>query len=668
MNSIYVTFNLKSFTNSLESNDLLDKNYQSVYKPLIKFLYSHPDFPFSFSFSGTQIQFFKKRKNELITILREMVDRKQVEVLGGGYYDPVLPLLYPVDRNGQIDMLSSEIRQTVGKRPRGISIFADCWDSSLVNNIHTCGIEYVLLDSNLIPDNKRKFIPIIMTDLNKSVDIYPYSDELLPSKDTSPEEFITRIIKATEKIDKKDSRFQLDVDRIVNLNFSHDTMVELTASKWFDKLESYLKENSFKQEIKLTTIVEYKKLVKIKEAAYIPAGINSSIAKWIDTAFTEKNIKNPRQYTVFDFMDTYSSCHALYSRIMYTSMLVNQYKGDKMRKKAAREKLWQAQNGAGLICSDKGVFANSRFRHQSYKNLMEAEKILREDGKFKESITCFDYDNDGLDEYVCRMENIFAYISLISGAVQELEVIKNTGNYADNLQRREEYDGVSDDYKRGFFVDHLFTQDQFNIYIHNEPAGDGIFSRIQYSQIKFSQNHHEIQMEAYAIWKPTNQQIHIIKKYIVNSNGMYVQYIIKNESSKPLNAYFAVESNIANTNFNPENIIYHNIELIDNGEKIELDGTEGTAKLLKSKKLQQITTARISDTQSGIAFVFEPNENCGYSYNPIIFKRPNNKQDNIVPVDLTSVSTLFWHIEIEAGMETEKNINFTTIPIKKIKK
>ena len=204
MNSIYVTFNLKSFTNSLESNDLLDKNYQSVYKPLIKFLYSHPDFPFSFSFSGTQIQFFKKRKNELITILREMVDRKQVEVLGGGYYDPVLPLLYPVDRNGQIDMLSSEIRQTVGKRPRGISIFADCWDSSLVNNIHTCGIEYVLLDSNLIPDNKRKFIPIIMTDLNKSVDIYPYSDELLPSKDTSPEEFITRIIKATEKIDKKE--------------------------------------------------------------------------------------------------------------------------------------------------------------------------------------------------------------------------------------------------------------------------------------------------------------------------------------------------------------------------------------------------------------------------------------------------------------------------------
>ena len=125
MNSIYVCFNLKSVQNSLESINVLDKNYQAVYKPIVKFLYSHPNFPFTFSFSGTQIQFFKKRKNELITIIRELVERKQVEVLGGGYYDPVLPLLYPVDRNGQIDMLSAEIRQTVGKRPRGISIFGD---------------------------------------------------------------------------------------------------------------------------------------------------------------------------------------------------------------------------------------------------------------------------------------------------------------------------------------------------------------------------------------------------------------------------------------------------------------------------------------------------------------------------------------------------------------
>ena len=176
MGRIYVCFSLKSVSSSMVSSENFDRNYQSVYKPLIKFLFSHPNFPFSFSFSGNQIQYFKKRKNEIISILKQLAERNQVEFFGGGYYSPILPLLYPVDRNGQIDLLSAEIRQTFGKRPRGISFFADCWDSSLVNNVHTCGLDYVVLDSTLIPNDKQKYLPIIMTDLNKSVDIFPYYD------------------------------------------------------------------------------------------------------------------------------------------------------------------------------------------------------------------------------------------------------------------------------------------------------------------------------------------------------------------------------------------------------------------------------------------------------------------------------------------------------------
>ena len=120
MDSIYVSFNLKPFSSCSDSNDVFENNFQTVFKPLIQFLYSHPSFSFSFAFSGRQIQFFKKRKNEFIAILRELVERNQVEIFGGGYYEPLLPLLYPVDRNGQIDLLSAEIRQTFGKRPRGI--------------------------------------------------------------------------------------------------------------------------------------------------------------------------------------------------------------------------------------------------------------------------------------------------------------------------------------------------------------------------------------------------------------------------------------------------------------------------------------------------------------------------------------------------------------------
>ncbi len=665
MGSIYVSFIVKSLTSSVDNNsEILDKTYQSLYKPVIKFLYSHPSFPLSFFFSGTQLEFFKKRKNELVAIIREMTDRSQVEILGGAYYNAPLPLLNSVDRNGQIDSLTSEIRLIFGKRPRGMTLFQDCWDSSLVNNIHTCGIEYVILDSSLVQDSKRCFLPILMSDLGKNVDIYPSYDEFIPDSDILPEEFLWNIEKSVLKVEKKDTHLQLDADRIILIAITPEKAFELTNSKWFDKLEKYLSITDTR--IKLITTNNFRqKNVKTKLPDYIPIGINPSITKLIQNDKTEKN-KFPN--TIYDFLYNYKASSNLYNRMMYVAMLVNQYKNDKMRKNAAREKLWLAQNGLNLISSSPDPLENSINRQFAYKILTDAEKILRGDGNFKESVTCFDYDNDGLDEYVCRMEQYFAYISLNGGTVRELDVMKNTCNYADNLMRSELYDSYNDDYERGFFIDHLFTMDQFKKYEIGEPAGDGVFSRIQYSETKYSQTHREVTLCAKVIWKPTGQQIYLRKKYIINSTGMYVQYIIKNESNKILNAKFVVESNIANVFFRKNNKSDFNIETVDNGSIIIVDPSKSTSEINKSGKLNNIQIVRISDSLNGISFVFEPNEKCGFCMNPIIFRRPSISSNEIQPVNMTYASSLFWNINIEPGRETEKSINFTIIPVKKIKK
>lgn len=653
----------------METNEVLEKDYQTVYKPIAKFLYSHPEFCFSFSFTGTQLQFFKKRRGEFLSILRELIERKQVEILGGGYYDPVLPLLYSVDRNGQIDMLSAEIRQTTGKRPRGISLFADCWDSSLVNNLQTCGIEYVILDGSIVPAAKNKYLPLIMSDLGKSVEIFPYYSNLNPDPKESPESFVQTIIHTIEKVERKDTYIQLQPDRIVNIALSHEIMPLLENTNWFEKLALYLQNNN-NTRLKTTIPSNYKKNQIVTIPAYIPAGINGQVAKWIGQAYTENDTsKLKNQYSVYDFMETYPQSHSLYNRVLYVSMLVNQYKKDKQRKNAARDKLWQAQNGAGLVCTPHGAFSNSKYRQQCYKALMEAEKILREGegSDFIETVSCFDYDFDGLNEYVCRMKNYFSYISLKGGSVNELDVLKASGNYADNLTRVLEFDKCSDEYGRGLFVDHIFTDDQFKNYLKGEPAGNGVFSRIQYSQVKFNSSHHDIQLFAEAVYPDTKQKLSLRKRYIINSNGMSVQYILKNESNRVFNAKFAVESNIAHINFTQENLNYYSLDVIDNGKKISLDTQNSTTKLNKSKQLRNVYLIRLSDVENGIAFDFEPNETANYCYFPLLFNRPAFNDANIVPVSLTYVSSLFWDIELEPGKEMEKNINFTISSIKKQK-
>ncbi len=666
MGSIYVSFIVKSVPVCTESTEVLEKSFQTVYKPVLKYLYSHPSFPMSFAFSGPQIQFFKKRKNELITILRELTDRKQVEILGGGYNDPLLPLLNSADRNGQIDLLTSEIRATLGKRPRGMTLFQDCWDSSLVNNIHTCGIEYVILNSSIIPESKRTFLPIFMSDLGKNVDIFPYYNDLMPNEQMLAEEFIYNIEKAVLKVEKKDNHLQLDADRIIAIALTPEMVSKLNETKWFEQLGKYIQANEDGR-VKLTTLNNYRTTgVKIKIPSYIPIGISDEITKITSISSTEKTNKYPG--TVFDFLYTFNESKKLYNRMMYLSLLVNQCKTDKMRKKTAREKLWQAQNGMTLLCTANEPQLNANYRQLAYKYLNEAEKILRGDGKFEEAVTCYDYDNDGIDEYICRMEQYFAYISLAGGSVPELDVIKDSCNYADNLKRKFEFDGYDDNYDRGFFIDHLFTENQLELYIRGEPSGDGVFSRIQYSQLKYISKHHEVQLCARAVWKPTGQTVYLRKKYVINSTGMYVQYIIRNESDKPLKAKFAVESNISDISFTATSKPEINIETLDNGDVYNFDYSKSTETLNKKGKLKNVQVVRVSNQPNGVSFVFEPNEKCGFCYNPIKYNRPGFDGTKIAPVNISHVTTLFWDINIEPGRETEKSINFTIIPVKKIKK
>ncbi len=665
MGSTYICFHLNPVSINSSESDNLEKKFQTVYKPLAKFLYSHQSFPFSISLNGELVQFMKKKKNELITIYKELVDRKQLEILGGAYYDAVLPLLFNADRNGQIDLLTSEIRQSIGKRPRGMTIIADAWDSSLVNSISTCGIEYVILDNPILKEYRDSYLPLIMSDLGKTVEIFPYYPEFIPLADTEPSDFISLISKCVSRAQKKSQYIQMEPNRVIVISMEIEQIMPLIEAKWFDKLADYL--NLSDNKVILSTPSAYRKEEVVKLPAYISCGISEGLFSIDEIYGLKSQNRNKINSSFYNYLEQYSGGASLYRKILYTSNLVNQYKSDKIRKKTARDKLWLAQKGDAIIWNCNDIQRNLSKRQISYKYLVEIEKILTDDSSFRESITNFDYDGDGLKEYVCRMKNFFSYISLISGAMMELEVLKGGGNYVDNLTRKEPWDGQTDKYRRGIFVDHVFSEEQFQNYISGLPAGDGIFSRIQYTEAKYSQAHKEVQLTASAVALETKQNIFLKKKYIISTDGLYVQYILRNDSDKTLKMKFAVESNLTNVNFTADNDARFSLELIDGGNKVTPDYETSVQNEINKGNLLNVSIVRASDLQNGVSFVFEPNEKCGYYFQDIDFKRPD-MTGNIKTVQKCLVSTLFWDIELEPGMETEKNINFAIVSVKKQKK
>ena len=149
---------------------------------------------------------------------------------------------------------------------------------------------------------------------------------------------------------------------------------------------------------------------------------------------------------------------------------------------------------------------------------------------------------------------------------------------------------------------------------------------------------------------------------------MYVQYILRNESNKPLIAKFAVESNITNISFGKKEDSGFSIESAGNEQVYKINTELPSNKNDIKSKLNNIQTVRISDLTNGISFVFEPNEKCSYSYIPLFIKRAGFDSENLQNVNQIAVSSLWWDINIEPGRETEKSINFTIIPVKKIKK
>ena len=59
MNHLNLCFILKSSRLGPFQEEHFERDYQSVYKPIVKFLYANPGFKVAFSFNGVQLEYIQ---------------------------------------------------------------------------------------------------------------------------------------------------------------------------------------------------------------------------------------------------------------------------------------------------------------------------------------------------------------------------------------------------------------------------------------------------------------------------------------------------------------------------------------------------------------------------------------------------------------------------------
>ena len=120
--------------------------FDDCYRPLLEVLAGSPGFRFALHFSGPLWEYMEKNERACWDLIRELAGRGQVELLGGGFYEPVLSMIPEADRAGQIRMMSDFIGENFGRRPRGLWLTERIWEPHLPKSLAAEGIEYTLLD------------------------------------------------------------------------------------------------------------------------------------------------------------------------------------------------------------------------------------------------------------------------------------------------------------------------------------------------------------------------------------------------------------------------------------------------------------------------------------------------------------------------------------------
>ena len=120
--------------------------YDQAYRPMIEALERHPGVHASLHYTGPLLEWLIAERPDAVQRLRELVERDQVEILGGGYYEPVLASLPERDRIGQLTRMADELERQFGRRPRGAWLAERVWEPDLPTSLVASGYEWTILD------------------------------------------------------------------------------------------------------------------------------------------------------------------------------------------------------------------------------------------------------------------------------------------------------------------------------------------------------------------------------------------------------------------------------------------------------------------------------------------------------------------------------------------
>jgi alpha-amylase len=452
--------------------NVFEEAFVRSYEPFTKILTEHPGIKAGLHFTGSLLEWIAREHGSYLGDLRKLVERGQIEILGGGFYEPILSALPDNDASGQIEMMAMFCQRYFGKRPVGMWLAERVWDPDLPRVLAPCGIRYTLLDDTHfraagIADEvitghyltEKAGYPLAIFPIDKGLRYrIPFS---------SPEEVLAYMTSAPG------AGCLTYGDDGEKFGLWPNTYEWVFEKKWLTSFFSALEKAEADGKVKMVLPEEYLKDHPPTGRVYLP---NASYEEMMEWALPvqgfhrlhdlRERFKKSGDYEIYgpylrggiwqNFLAKYPEANQIHKKMLYVSQRLQSAMEDAMQKSGAEsiggdmgDLLGTAQRELykGQCCCAywHGLFGGlylNHLRDALYRALISSEKILDQIQQGKGDWISYeeeDIDLDGRDEVLVSNKTLNVYVRPhAGGSVFEIDYKPKNFNLTDVLTRREE--------------------------------------------------------------------------------------------------------------------------------------------------------------------------------------------------------------------------------------
>lgn len=441
---------------------VIEEAYNRAYYPFLKMLAGYPEVKVTLHYSGHLMNWMAERKEEFVPLLTNLISRGQVELLGGGVYEPVLPLLPERDRVGQIEKMAENLRRLFGRRPKGIWLAERVWEPDLAVTLKRARVEYIPLDdyhfikAGLDRDDLTGYF---ISEYNGyAVKVFPGLEYLRYS---IPFEEPQRTVDFLKKVAEGNGEnpAALFADDGEKLGVWPHTHAHVYEGGWLKRFFDLLIHN--REWLRTATFREFVEIAPPKGRAYLPTSSYPEMGEWALPAerawrFGEllKDKRGGRLGDERDFLHggyfrnffaKYAESNQMHKRMLLVSDRVEKARPEAtpIEMGAMLDSLYRSQNNDAYWHGVFGGLYLPHLRDEVYRNILRAEKLadtaLKRAKRHWTEVKRGDVDSDGREEVLLKNPRVGLVIHPADGlSISELSFFDRGFNALNVLTRRKE--------------------------------------------------------------------------------------------------------------------------------------------------------------------------------------------------------------------------------------